>query len=243
MRVSLTHKGLKFINMEGIIYISKDVVFNEDEFHFKTNFMIDGHSQDPQSSQVNRFIIPITTSQTTMFPRLVSHNFPLGQNVSHNEIIPASLSLSVNTTSSNIYLPFTPLLNTNAQKVESLSNEPISMSSLVPNNSSLESNKKPLSNGQMPDISHVFHTDILHSNTCVHHMLVGFSPTTFDISPFLQHKSSSCSTIYLILDPHDLSSSIESLSISFHSHTYHTSHVTLLQNDHPMFTIAKTGKL
>ncbi|KAI5405826.1 hypothetical protein KIW84_052549 [Lathyrus oleraceus] len=37
--------------MEGIIYISKDVVFNEDEFHFKINFTIDGHSQDPQSSQ------------------------------------------------------------------------------------------------------------------------------------------------------------------------------------------------
>lgn len=58
MGVSPTHKGKKCMNMTCIIFILKDVIFNEEEFPFKTDFKMDNQASDSQISQALISLIP-----------------------------------------------------------------------------------------------------------------------------------------------------------------------------------------
>lgn len=68
------------------------------------------------------------------------------------------------------------------------------------------------------------------------------SITKLKNSNIFKDKSPSHSTTGFMLEPNELSYSIESLATYFHSPSSHISHI-LLQNTHPMLTRANTGKL
>ena len=65
---SPAHKGYKCLSAEGIIYISKDVVFNESKFPYPSLFSSTSSSHSSLESQ-----FPTTTSSTVTPPMLISN--------------------------------------------------------------------------------------------------------------------------------------------------------------------------
>lgn len=132
MGVSPTHKGHKCMNMVGRIFISKDVVFNEEEFPFKTDFKVEDQNQVRHIWWIN--LVP---------------------NVQCKGLSSSDQNPLVHTTNSNTRTTTSIQLNNHHDKLLH------DRSNMVPSSASSNSTIVPCSNPiAPPDVSHVSDNDV-----------------------------------------------------------------------------------
>lgn len=78
---SPTHKGHKCMNMASQVFISKDVIFNEEEFPFETNFKMENHASSSQSPRGLSSLIPNIKLHTFMLSRSCFQNGTTSHNL------------------------------------------------------------------------------------------------------------------------------------------------------------------
>lgn len=149
MGVSLTHKGHTCMNQVGKIFISKYVIFHEEEFPFKVGFTTVGNSflTSPDTSEI---ILSLPTTKLHI-PSITNSNFKdsIGSQ-QQQPIINTTDPHSNSSTPSSLYV--------HDQQLNMVPSQSVILSS------ELVSHHNNDINASTPNVSHMSDTDVYHSS-------------------------------------------------------------------------------
>lgn len=117
--VSPTYKGKKFLNIEGIIYISKDIKFNENEFPFNKLFSVTSNEKT-KSINHDQTNVPFVLPDLNFTKRSKTSNGQSLISVINNPALTSGLAMPLSSSCSPNLVPSSP----NSRYLHSQSTQP-----------------------------------------------------------------------------------------------------------------------